>query len=104
MSTWNGVLAVNEKSRKMVRIKNRLFYCCPMEDSCGFLEWKQQDPQWRRQASECVCGGGAFEGQTHILGGQDRILKKVTAICPCRYHRTFATQEFPPPLKRGRYS
>jgi hypothetical protein len=30
--------------------------------------------QWRRQASEF---GGAFEGQTHILGGQDRIFKKV---------------------------
>ena len=30
--------------------------------------------QWRRQASEF---GGAFEGQTHILGGQDIIFKKV---------------------------
>jgi hypothetical protein len=30
--------------------------------------------QWRRQASEF---GGAFEGQTRILGGQDRIFKKV---------------------------
>jgi hypothetical protein len=30
--------------------------------------------QWRRQASEF---GGAFEGQSHILGGQDRIFKKV---------------------------
>jgi hypothetical protein len=30
--------------------------------------------QLQRQASEF---GGAFEGQTHILGGQDRIFKKV---------------------------
>ena len=30
--------------------------------------------QWRRQVSEF---GGAFGGQTHILGGQDRIFKKV---------------------------
>ena len=32
--------------------------------------------QWRRQASE-FGGGGAFKGQSHILGGQDRIFKKV---------------------------
>jgi hypothetical protein len=24
-----------------------------------------------------IGGGGAFEGQSHILGGQDRIFKKV---------------------------
>ena len=30
--------------------------------------------QWRRQVSEF---GGAFGGQTHILGEQDRIFKKV---------------------------
>ncbi len=22
--------------------QNRLFYCCPKEDACGFFEWKQQ--------------------------------------------------------------
>ena len=53
-----------------------------------------------------IWGGGAFEGQTHILGGQDRIFKKVLLlICPCRCHRTFAPppppQEIRPPLKRG---
>jgi hypothetical protein len=25
--------------------QNRLFYCCPKEDSCGFFEWKQQEPR-----------------------------------------------------------
>jgi hypothetical protein len=25
--------------------QNRLFYCCPKEDSCDFVEWKQQEPR-----------------------------------------------------------
>jgi hypothetical protein len=25
--------------------QNRLFYCCLKEDSCGFFEWKPQDPR-----------------------------------------------------------
>jgi hypothetical protein len=25
--------------------QNRLFYCCPKEDSCGFFEWKPQEPR-----------------------------------------------------------
>jgi hypothetical protein len=40
-----------------------------------FLMWKDftwNYKQWRRQASEI---GGGFEGQTHILEGQDRIVK-----------------------------
>ena len=49
-----------------------------------------------------IFGGGAFEGQTHILGGQDRIFKKallfahavVTGLSP-------PPQEIPPSQKRG---
>jgi hypothetical protein len=25
--------------------QNRLFYCCPKEDSCVFFEWKQSEPR-----------------------------------------------------------
>ena len=66
-------------------------------------------------------GGGAFEGQTHILGGQVRIFKKVllfahAVVTGLLSHRTFVPQDFcptgllsppqeiRPPLKRGRYS
>ena len=37
---------MNEKSRKMVRIETVCFTAeCPKEDSCGFFEWKQQEPR-----------------------------------------------------------
>jgi hypothetical protein len=52
-------------------------------------KYRQNDPQWRRQASEFL-GGGAFEGQTHIWGGQDRIFKKV--YCIKIIHDTLATR------------
>jgi hypothetical protein len=60
--------------------------------------------QWRRQASEF---GGAFEGQTHILGGQDRIFKKVLLFAHAVVTGLLSPpplQEIRPPLKRGRYS
>ena len=50
--------------------------------------------QWRRQVSEF---GGAFEGQTHILGGQDRIFKKVLLY----RHRGTNILGISPPPPRG---
>jgi hypothetical protein len=43
-----------------------------LRDACAGID--SSGSQWRRQVSEF---GGAFGGQTHILGGQDRIFKKV---------------------------
>jgi hypothetical protein len=58
--------------------------------------------QWRCQASEF---GGAFEAQTHILGGQDRIFKKVLLFAHAVVTGLLSTpQEIRRPLKRGRYS
>jgi hypothetical protein len=51
--------------------------------------------QWRRQVSEF---GGAFEGQTHILGGQDIIFKKVLLY---RHRGTNILGISPPPPQRG---
>ena len=55
-----------------------------------------------RQASEL--GGGAFEGQTHILGGKIEFLKRYCYL-PMPLSQDFCP---PPrrfaPLKRGRYS
>ena len=50
--------------------------------------------QWRRQVSEF---GGAFGGQTHILGGQDRIFKKVLLY----RHRGTNILGISPPPQRG---
>ena len=41
-------------------------------------------------------GGGAFEGQTHILGGQDRIFKKVLLFA----HAVVTGLSPPPPPRR----
>ena len=60
------------------------------------LNWTNQCPlfvtvrQWRRQVSE-------FEGQTHILGGQDRIFKKVLLY----RHRGTNILGISPPPPRG---
>ena len=51
--------------------------------------------QWRRQVSEF---GGAFGGQTHILGGQDRIFKKVLLY----RHRGTNILGISPPPPEGR--
>ena len=55
--------------------------------------------QWRRQASEF---GGAFEGQTHILGGQDRIFKKVLLFAHAVVTGLLSPpQEIRPPSQKG---
>jgi hypothetical protein len=51
--------------------------------------------QWWRQVSEF---GGAFGGQTHILGGQDRIFKKVLLY----HHRGTNILGISPPPPEGR--
>ena len=51
-----------------------------------------------------IGGGGAFEGQTHILGGQDRIFKKVLLFAHAIVTGLLSPPGDSPPLKRGRYS
>jgi hypothetical protein len=49
-------------------------------------------------------GGGAFEGQTHILGGMIEFLKRYCYL-PMPLSQDFCPpQEIRPPLKMGRYS
>jgi hypothetical protein len=44
----------------------------PMDGYGVIFLYEDYNIQWRRQASEF---GGAFEGQSYILGGQNRIFK-----------------------------
>ncbi len=38
----HGMVCCERKVKKDGPNQNRLFYCCPKEDACGFFEWKQQ--------------------------------------------------------------
>lgn len=40
----HGMVCGVRKVKKDGPNQNRLFYCCPKEDACGFFEWKQQGP------------------------------------------------------------
>ena len=46
----HGMVCCERKVKKDGQNQNRLFYCCPKEDSCGFFEWKQHcgDQHWHR--------------------------------------------------------
>ena len=67
------------------------------------IEIQKPSPHWRCQASEF--GGGAFEGQTHILGRQDRIFEKVLLFAHAVVTGLLSPpQEIRPSLKMGRYS
>jgi hypothetical protein len=41
----HGIVCCERKVNKDGPNQNRLFYCCPKEDSCGFFEWKPQEPR-----------------------------------------------------------
>jgi hypothetical protein len=41
----HGMVCCERKVKKDGPNQNRLFYCCPKEDSCGFFEWKPQEPR-----------------------------------------------------------
>ena len=41
----HGMVCCERKVKKDGPNQNRLFYCCPKEASCGFFEWKQQEPR-----------------------------------------------------------
>ncbi|CAB4017009.1 endonuclease 8-like 3 [Paramuricea clavata] len=41
----HGMVCCERKVKKDGPNQNRLFYCCPKDDSCGFFEWKQQGPR-----------------------------------------------------------
>ena len=38
----HGMVSCERKVKKDGPSQNRLFYCCPIQDACGFFEWKQQ--------------------------------------------------------------
>ena len=39
------MVCCERKVKKDCPNQNRLFYCFPKEDSCGFFEWKSQEPR-----------------------------------------------------------
>ena len=73
----------------------------PMEGKINipFLYIRQTCMQWRRQTSEF---GGAFEGQTHILGGKIEFLKRYCFLpMPLSHHFCPPPQEIRPLSKGG---
>ena len=41
----HGMICTERKVKKEGPTQNRLFYCCPQIDSCGFFEWKEIEPR-----------------------------------------------------------
>ena len=41
----HGMVCTVRKVKNEGPTQNRLFYCCPQIDSCGFFEWKEIEPR-----------------------------------------------------------